>query len=479
MVYRAWDARLQRAVALKVLPTALTKDPERRKRLFQEARAAARISHPAIAQVYDVDESDGVVFIAMELVEGKTVQELIERRELDLLGTIDIAIQVADGLAKAHETGVIHRDIKPANVMLTPDGRAKILDFGLAKAVDTSSQPPSPGPSLADLSTITHTLAGTVMGTAAYMSPEQVKCLPLSPRSDLFSLGVMLFEMAAGESPFRRPSLVETMHAVSFEDAPPVQSIRPNLPPDLQRILSRCLRKRPEDRYPSATALAEDLRLLRRDTESGALRAVPIRDWLAGAFGRVTRLRPKEYVWLAAGLTVLAVIAYVLSNGVKVAGIGVYVVMGLLAFRRVRNRPHRLRETFVRKVSRIPEVRAIVIRGPEIIVVVDRPASQLYGRISRHVDAWNRSLFLGRQVAAAIHHDLESVEFQRLLKAPGVQYLRDDAGTKPAIVAASTINDPLLPACGTEPNPQPTTDTPPAGPTPTTRAPDVPPDRSG
>lgn len=136
VVYQAHDQKLQRPVALKILPRELTGSPERWKRFVLEARAAARVSHPAIAQIYDIDEHEGTMFIAMELVEGKTVRQLIQNRELDLLGAIDIAIQVAGGLAKAHDLGIVHRDIKPANVMLTPDGHAKILDFGLAKLLD-------------------------------------------------------------------------------------------------------------------------------------------------------------------------------------------------------------------------------------------------------------------------------------------------------------------------------------------------------
>ena len=166
VVYRAHDLKLQRSVALKLLPTALTADAEWRKHFLLEARAAARISHPAIAQVFDVDEQDGTIFIAMELVEGKTIRELIQNRQLDLLGAIDVALQVSAGLAKAHESGIIHRDIKPANVIQTPEGHVKILDFGLAKLLDTEAGTSAFTGGV--LSTLTQTQIGTVKGTPAY-----------------------------------------------------------------------------------------------------------------------------------------------------------------------------------------------------------------------------------------------------------------------------------------------------------------------
>src|SRR3989442_14640575 len=170
VVSRAHALKLQRAVALKLLPAGLTGDPQWRKRFLLEARSAVRISHPAIAQVYDVDEHDGTIFIAMELVEGKTVQDVIGSRELDLLGAIDITMQVASGLAKAHDAGIVHRDIKPANVMQTPDGHVKILDFGLAKLLDPETTTLGPTGGAHDFSTLTQTQIGAVKGTPAYMS---------------------------------------------------------------------------------------------------------------------------------------------------------------------------------------------------------------------------------------------------------------------------------------------------------------------
>jgi eukaryotic-like serine/threonine-protein kinase len=275
VVYRANDTQLCRPVAVKVLPSELTSEPERKQRFLQEARAAARINHPAVAKIFYVDEQDGVTFIVMELVEGKTVRELIQTGELDLLGAVDIVVQAAEGLAKAHELGIVHRDIKPANIMVTADGHAKILDFGLAKLLDRSPKTTAAIPP-AEASPALTTQPGVVMGTAAYMSPEQVRGAPLDGRSDIFSLGVLLFEMATGQSPFQRESFVDSLHAVAYDEPPPLVSLRSHLPEELQRIVSRCLRKRPEDRYADAHLLARDLRQLRRSTEAGL---APRTDW--------------------------------------------------------------------------------------------------------------------------------------------------------------------------------------------------------
>jgi serine/threonine protein kinase len=426
VVYRARDTKLQRAVALKVMAPQVTADPDKRKRFLQEARAAARITHPAIAQVYDVDEADGTIFIAMELVEGKTVRNLIQAKELDLLGSIDIAIQVAEGLAKAHESGIVHRDIKPANVMLTKEGHAKILDFGLAKLTDTVPGSGEPNAGVAELTTLTQTEIGTVMGTAAYMSPEQVKGGPIDPRSDLFALGIMLFEMATWDLPFRRASLLETMHAIAFDETPSILSLRPNLPPELQRIVSRCLRKRPEDRYPDAAALVGDLKLLRRDTESGRLRSLTILDRWNDALDQVKHLKSKEYALIAAAILGPILLVFLTFSGVGSGKILGYVVVGFLLYRYFRNRAQRERERLIRKVSRIPEVRLITLAERNLTVIVDRPVAQLYGRINQLAENSNRSLFFGKPLSVIIRHEVGAEETQKLLSGPSVHYVRND-----------------------------------------------------
>jgi len=423
VVYRAHDLKLQRPVALKVLPAGLTGDTERRKRFLLEARAAARISHPAIAQVYDVDEHDGTVFIAMELVEGRTVQEVIGSREPDLLGALDITLQVASGLAKAHEAGIVHRDIKPANVIQTPDGHVKILDFGLAKLLETQT---APAGGAHEFSTLTQTQIGAVKGTPAYMSPEQVKGVSADARSDLFSLGVMLFEMATGEIPFRRPTPVETMHALAFDETPSMSSIRPNLPAELERIVSKCLKKRPEDRYPDARALIEDLRVLRRETESGLIRPFSLKDRISDTFDRLTHLKPSEYAWLAVGILAVAGAIYPLVANVGMGPFIPLAIICLLVYRRIRNQPRRMLDLFVRKVARIPEVRFVVCVDRKITVGVDRVVGQLYGRINNQLNYCNRKLFFGEPFSVMIRHELSADELRQLLESAGVQYVRDD-----------------------------------------------------
>jgi serine/threonine protein kinase len=235
VVYRARDTRLDRGVAIKVLPAELTGDPERRARFLQEARSASSVNHPAIAQIYDADEIDGVAFIAMELVEGRTVRQLVAARELDLLGAVEIGVQVAEGLGKAHDARIVHRDIKSDNIMVTPDGHAKILDFGLAKPFGTAGgdgDADGGGDPQATLRRTLTTMPGMVVGTLAYMSPEQARSRPVDQRSDIFSLGVVLYEMVAGELPFRGESPLDTLHAIAFEETRPVTALRANVPGD-------------------------------------------------------------------------------------------------------------------------------------------------------------------------------------------------------------------------------------------------------
>ena len=428
VVYRARDLKLQRPVALKLLPSTLTADPERRKRFILEARAAARISHPAIAQVYDVDEDEGTFFIAMELVEGKTVQTLIERGELDLLGAIDIALQVAGGLAKAHGQGIVHRDIKPANVIQAPDGHVKILDFGLAKLLAGETSTMTLVGSGHGVSTPDQTQAGEVKGTPAYMSPEQVTGDPVDARSDIFSLGVMLFEMTTGEAPFRRATPVETMQAIAFAETPPMNSLRPNLPAGLRRTVARCLQKRPEERYADARALVEELRVLRRETESGLNRTVSVKERIRETLEHFRSLKPSEYMWVVVALVAVGSLIYVLfSKGGLGAPLLPLAICMLLVYRRIRNQQQRISEQFVRKVAKLPEVRLIVCDGPKIIVGVDRAVGQLYGRINAQLNRCNGKLFFAQPMSVVIRDDLSPEETRRLLAGEGVQFVRDDA----------------------------------------------------
>jgi two-component system LytT family response regulator len=261
VVYRALDTTLGREVALKVLGAHAQRDEEQERRLRLEARAAASLAHPSVSTVYEIDEAEGATFIAMELVRGRPLATLLADTPIEPAKALDLAVEVADGLAEAHARGVVHRDLKPKNVMLTDSGHAKIIDFGLAKLI----RPRPPFESGADTPAWGDTDPGRIVGTAAYMSPEQVRGAEVDARSDLFAFGALLYEMLSGEPAFRRETGVETLHAVLKEPAPRLLEAGLGAAgPVLQRVLDRCLAKDPDDRYASAAELAADLREARR-----------------------------------------------------------------------------------------------------------------------------------------------------------------------------------------------------------------------
>ena len=257
-VYRAHDTRLGRDVALKVLHADVAQNADRRARFEREARAVAALNHPNIVALFDIGEENGVVYFVSELVEGESLRDRIQRGPLPVRELLDIAVQLADGIAAAHSAGITHRDLKPENVMLTRDGRVKILDFGLARQAVTAA--PAPDKTV----TMNETQPGAVLGTPNYMSPEQVRGLAVDYRSDQFSFGVILYEMATGQQAFSRESAIQTMSAV-VTDEPPVMdaSVQSKLPPPLRWTMQRCLAKEPSRRYESTRDLYEDLRAQR------------------------------------------------------------------------------------------------------------------------------------------------------------------------------------------------------------------------
>jgi TolB-like protein len=257
-VFRARDARLEREVAIKVLPAAMARDPDRLARFQREARAVAALNHPHIVTIYSVEEADGINFLTMELVEGQPLDRLICTGGLTVEQIVEIAGPLADALAAAHDKGIVHRDLKPANVMVTRDGRVKVLDFGLAKEVDTG------GPEDATRTSLGNTQAGVVMGTPAYMSPEQISGRPLDHRTDIFSLGVVLYEMATGKQPFCGRCSAEMISAILRDTPTPISESRPDLPGDLARIVRRCLEKDPRHRVQTARDVANEFRDLAR-----------------------------------------------------------------------------------------------------------------------------------------------------------------------------------------------------------------------
>jgi Tol biopolymer transport system component len=258
-VYHARDSRLARDVAIKVLPEDSTADPERLQRFAQEAKAAGALNHPNVLVVFDTGEHEGVPFVVLELLDGETLRARLAGKTVSPTKALDYAIQIARGLAAAHEKGIVHRDLKPENLFLTRDGRIKILDFGLAKL-----RPPlDPGPVGVQTPTATvNTEAGMVLGTVGYMSPEQVRRSPADHRSDIFSLGSILYEMLAGRRPFQCETEVETMAAILNVEPPPLAEANGNVPPALERIVRHCLEKRREDRFQSTRDLIFDLESL-------------------------------------------------------------------------------------------------------------------------------------------------------------------------------------------------------------------------
>jgi tetratricopeptide (TPR) repeat protein/TolB-like protein/predicted Ser/Thr protein kinase len=302
VVYRALDTTLHREVAIKILPPELVADPERKRRFLVEAQTASQLEHPHIGVIHEVGDADGMSFIAMELIRGEKLSDVLTRGDLSAARAIELATEVAEGLALAHDKGVVHRDLKPANVMVTEHGHAKIIDFGLAKLVRALS-----GDGATE--TVAATNPGVVMGTAAYMSPEQARAGKVDARSDIFSFGVMLYEMLAHRLPFRRQSDVDTLHALLHDPTPPLPPLGPavtdDASADLQRILEKCLAKEPDARYQGARDIVVDLRAARRRLESGTT----ISTTVAPAARPAARPGPGWLVWTGIGAAAAAILA--------------------------------------------------------------------------------------------------------------------------------------------------------------------------
>jgi serine/threonine protein kinase/Tol biopolymer transport system component len=283
-VYKARDTHLDRFVAIKVLPRERVADPERKRRFVQEAKAASALNHPNIITIYDIDQAEGIDFIAMEYVPGKTLDEVIPRKGMRLEKALKVAVQITEALAAAHAAGIVHRDLKPGNLMVTEDGRVKVLDFGLAKLTETvplgEDEP-------------THTLKpateeGAILGTVAYMSPEQAQGKPVDARSDIFSFGAVLYEMVTGRRAFQGDSAASTLATVIKEDPKPPCEVSPRVPRDVEQVILRCLRKDLTRRFQTAADLKVVLAELKEDSDSGKLpSAAPVprkgRRWLWAA----------------------------------------------------------------------------------------------------------------------------------------------------------------------------------------------------
>lgn len=345
-VYRARDTKLDRTVALKILPHDLAESEERRTRFLREARAASAIDHPNVAHIYEIGEADGVHFIAMQYVGGTSLAEKAQRGPLASADIINVGLQVADALDAAHGRGIVHRDIKPANLVLDERGQIKVLDFGLAKTLGRAQSEHD-----SDAATEPKTAAGMVMGTVQYMSPEQALGRDVDGRSDIFSLGVVLYELTTGRLPFSGASPTETIERIVNAQPEAIARFNYDVPAELERIIRKCLEKAPADRYQSAKELVVDLRHLKRDSESG---------------GRIAAAPTKRHRSLALGAGSLVLVAlaagglfWFLGNSERIDSLAV------LPFENGSDDPDAeyfsdgVTESIINSLSRLPNVKVI------------------------------------------------------------------------------------------------------------------------
>jgi serine/threonine protein kinase/tetratricopeptide (TPR) repeat protein len=300
-VYRARDHRLGRDIAIKVVSEATARDPVSLERFTREAHAVAALNHPHIVTIYSTEEAEGVRFITMELIEGRTLARMIPEGGLSLAQFFDVSIAIADALSAAHHKHITHRDLTPVNVMVTGEGLVKVLDFGLARG---GEGPPSDAVNIEELATRSRlTGAGTILGTMPYMSPEQIEAKPLDQRTDIFSFGIVMYEMATGGRPFRGDTKPGLMSSIMREHPRPVSELRRDLPADLSRLISRCLEKDPRDRVQTAHEILLELRTLRRAWESGATAPA------------ARRAATSPWSWAAVAVLVLALLPLVVLRG--------------------------------------------------------------------------------------------------------------------------------------------------------------------
>ena len=303
-VYLAEDTSLKRKVALKVLPAEMAADPERLARFKREAESVAALNHPNIVTIHSVEEFEGKHFLTMEWVDGQTLGELMSRGAMPLNKIFDLGVPIADALASAHEEGITHRDLKPANVMVTQKGRVKVLDFGLAKlAVEGGEEGSDEQPTQA------LTQEGLAVGTVPYMSPEQVRGEGVDHRTDIFSLGVLLYEMASGQRPFGGKSSADLVSAILRDRPPSVTELRAELPHHLGRVLQRCMEKDPEKRFQTAKDVKNELEGLKQEVSSGVARLSSAS--MPAATSEVSDSSSRKRLWI--GLAAAAVIAVLLA----------------------------------------------------------------------------------------------------------------------------------------------------------------------
>jgi serine/threonine-protein kinase len=360
VVYKAEDTRLKRTIALKVLPPDRVADPNRKRRFIQEAQAASALNHPNIITIHDIDEAEGVHFIAMEYVQGKTLDRLIARHGLRVNEALKYAVQMAAALAKAHSAGIVHRDLKPTNVMATDDGLVKVLDFGLAKL--TEAVPTGEAETAATAGPVTE--EGTIVGTVGYMSPEQAEGKPVDARSDIFSFGSVLYEMLTGQRAFQGETKASTIAAILREEPKPLSQVAEGLPREVDRLVKRCLRKDREHRFQTMADLKVALEELKEESDSGELAEAPA----AGAVlvpapaGRPRGALLRRWVLLlACAAAVLAIAAglYLLRGHPATDSVAVLPFASTGSDRNTEYLSDGLAEQLINSLSQLPQLRVI------------------------------------------------------------------------------------------------------------------------
>src|SRR5262245_43662187 len=319
VVYRAQDTRLGRDVALKFLPEKYSRDRQALERFQREAHAASALNHPNICTIHDIDEHAGQPFLVMELLEGRTLNHRIRSAPLTVDEVLELAVEIADALDAAHSKGIVHRDVKPANLFITTRGQAKILDFGLAKLVGARPSGAERGPDTVPEVTLSN--PGGVVGTVSYMSPEQARGEKLDARTDLFSFGVVLYEVLTGQRPFQGSASAVVFDAILNKSPTSPRQVNLDVPEELERIVARALEKDRDRRYQTAAELRADLKRLKRETESG-LGAAP------APVAAAPRPRPRRLWW-----------ATTIGAGVLLAGVLVASVLGLIAWIKPESTP--------------------------------------------------------------------------------------------------------------------------------------------
>ncbi|HEX4379719.1 MAG TPA: serine/threonine-protein kinase, partial [Candidatus Acidoferrum sp.] len=300
VVYKATDTRLERSVALKFLPDGMAQDAQALERFRREALAASALNHPGICTIYDIGEQDNTPFIAMEFIDGETLRQHLNGKPLPIEKILDLGIQIADAIDAAHAQGIIHRDIKPSNVFITKRGQAKVLDFGLAKLVPKDALGLAPDDSSPKSTQESISIVGIISGTPAYMSPEHVRGDDLDPRADVFALGLLLYEMATGRPAFGGKTGGAIIEAILTRAPASIRSLNPQLPPQLEEIINKCIEKDRDQRYASAAMVRADLLQLKRVTDSGQLAANPQPTPIVATVPAAASFRPRRVGWTLA-----------------------------------------------------------------------------------------------------------------------------------------------------------------------------------